>query len=205
MKINILTFQFAKNFGAILQAHALSSYLKNDLHEECEIIQYWPKYSDASWKLYLRVTDFRDILRNIYVFFNLKIKREFKLENRIMHKAISELLPLTHQVYDRDSIIKNPPIADAYICGSDQVWNFVKCFDDPTYFFDFTKSMKNVKRIGYAPSIADPWPKARWKEFKGYLANMDFISVREKSDIAVVEKLSGKAVTHVVDPVFYYW
>lgn len=77
MKINILTFQFAKNFGAILQAHALSSYLKNDLHEECEIIQYWPKYSDASWKLYLRVTDFRDILRNIYVFFNLKIKREF--------------------------------------------------------------------------------------------------------------------------------
>lgn len=28
MKINILTFQFAKNYGAILQAHALSSYIK---------------------------------------------------------------------------------------------------------------------------------------------------------------------------------
>lgn len=209
MKIKILTFQFAKNFGAILQAHALSSYLKNDLHEECEIIQYWPKYSDASWKLYFRVTDFRDFLRNVYVFFNLKLKREFKQENRIMNKAISELLPLTQQVYERDSIIKNPPIADAYVCGSDQVWNFTKCFDDSTYFFDFTKSMKNVKRIGYAPSIADPWPETRWNEFKGYLANMDFISVREKSDMAIVEKLSGKPVTHVVDPVFLkskdYW
>lgn len=209
MKIKILTFQFAKNYGAILQAHALSSYIKNDLHEECEIIQYWPKYSDASWKIYHRITDFRDLLRNIYVFFNLKFKREFMEKNRIMQKAMSELLPLTRQKYNRNIILKNPPLADAYICGSDQVWNFVKCFNDPTYFLDFTKSMKNVKRIGYAPSIADPWPVSRWDEFKGYLVNMDFISVREKSDVEVVEKLSGKHVAHVIDPVFLkskeYW
>lgn len=209
MKINILTFQFAKNYGAILQAHALSSYIKNDLHEECEIIQYWPDRSEASWKMYYRVSDLRVLLRNIYVFFNLKYKKEYKEKNRIMHKAISELLPLTHIKYNKETIHTNPPLADAYICGSDQVWNFVKCFDDPTYFFDFTKSMKNVKRIAYAPSIADPWPESRWDEFRGYLANMDFISVREKSDVEVVEKISGKRVTHVVDPVFLksteYW
>lgn len=209
MKINILTFQFAKNYGAILQAHALSSYIKNDLHEECEIIQYWPDRSEASWKMYYRISDLRVLLRNIYVFFNLKYKKEYKEKNRIMHKAISELLPLTHIKYNKETIHTNPPLADAYICGSDQVWNFVKCFDDPTYFFDFTKSMKHVKRIGYAPSIADPWPESRWDEFRGYLANMDFISVREKSDVEVVEKISGKHVTHVVDPVFLksteYW
>ena len=38
---------------------------------------------------------------------------------------------------------------------------------------------------------------------------MDSISVREKSDVAVAEKLSGKPVTHVIDPVFLktreYW
>ena len=56
MKINILTFQFAKNYGAILQAHALSSYIKNNLHEECKIIQYWPDRSEASWKMYYRVS-----------------------------------------------------------------------------------------------------------------------------------------------------
>ncbi len=209
MKINILTFQFAKNYGAILQAHALSSYIKNDLHEECEIIQYWPKHSDASWKLYYRGLGLKVILRNIFVFFNIKYKREFVAKNQVMQKAIAELLPLTKEKYTRETILKTPPVADAYICGSDQVWNFVKCFDDPTYFFDFTKSMKDVKRIGYAPSIADPWPKSRWEEFKGYLSNMDSISVREKSDVAVVEKLSCKPVTHVIDPVFLktreYW
>ena len=68
MKINILTFQFAKNYGAILQAHALSSYIKNDLHEECEIIQYCPKHSDASWNLYYRGFELKVILRNIFVF-----------------------------------------------------------------------------------------------------------------------------------------
>ena len=72
MKINILTFQFAKNYGAILQAHALSSYIKNDLHEECEIIQYWPERSDASWNMYYRGFEPKVILRNIFVFFNIK-------------------------------------------------------------------------------------------------------------------------------------
>lgn len=209
MNIKILTFQFAKNYGAILQAHALSSYIKNELQEDCKIIQYWPERSDASWRMYYRGHDLKTIIRNIYVFFNYKFKREYKAKNAVMGKAISELLPLTVEKYDRQSILSNPPIADAYICGSDQVWNFVKCFDDPTYFFDFTKGMKNVRRIGYAPSIADPWPEERWSEFREYLANMDYISVREKSDVEVVEQLSGKKVTHVIDPVFLqskeYW
>ena len=156
MRILILTFQFAKNYGAILQAHALSSYIKNELKEECEIIQYWPEKSDASWRLYYRGWKPRIILRNIYVFLNLKLRKEASEKNAIMARAISDLLPLTKKRYDYDAIHKTPPIADAYICGSDQVWNFVKCFDDPTYFFDFTKGMKNVRRIGYAPSIADP-------------------------------------------------
>lgn len=209
MKIDILTFQFAKNYGAILQAHALSSYITNDLHEDCEIIQYWPKYSDASWRMYLRGFTPKVILRNIYVFFNFKFKKDFKEKNRIMQKAISELLPLTEKKYNRESIIKNPPIADAFICGSDQIWNFVKCFDDPTYFLNFTQSMNNVRRIAYAPSIADPWPESRWDEFKGYLSNIDYISVREKNDVDIVEKLSGKPTTNVIDPVFLkhreYW
>lgn len=209
MKINILTFQFAKNYGAILQAHALSSYIKNELKEDCEIIQYWPDRSDASWKLYRRGLDPKVLLRNLYVFFNFKFKKEHKLKNAIMAKAITELLPLTKKKYTTEEIHNNPPKADAYICGSDQVWNFVKCFDDPTYFFDFTKDMKSVRRIGYAPSIADPWPESRWEEFRGYLSNMDYISVREKSDVEVVKQLSGKPVTHVIDPVFLqpkeYW
>jgi len=209
MRVLILTFQFAKNYGAILQAHALSSYIKENLKEECEIIQYWPEKSDASWRLYLRGWHPKVILRNLYVFFNRSFIKEYKKKNAIMAKAINELLPLTEKKYDYSGIHTNPPLADAYICGSDQVWNFVKCFDDPTYFFDFTKGMTNVRRIGYAPSIADPWPESRWDEFRGYLSNMDYISVREKSDVEVVEKLSGKHVTHVIDPVFLksrdYW
>ncbi|MCS2236491.1 hypothetical protein [Bacteroides faecis] len=108
MKINILTFQFAKNYGAILQAHALSSYIKNDLHEECEIIQYWPERSDASWNMYYRGFEPKVILRNIFVFFNIKFKREFRAKNQVMQKAISELLPLTKERYTRESILKHP-------------------------------------------------------------------------------------------------
>lgn len=209
MKILILTFQFAKNYGAILQAHALSSYIVNDLGLECEIIQYWPKGSNASWNMYYKGFNIKVLLRNLYVFLNLKYKSEYKKKNKVMAEAINQLLPLTPSKYSRNEILVNPPKADAYICGSDQVWNFVKCFDDPTYFFDFTKGMKGVRRIAYAPSIADPWPTERLNEFQEYLSNMDYISVREKNDVEVVSKLSEKSVHHVIDPVFLksrdYW
>ena len=75
MKINILTFQFAKNYGAILQAHALSSYIKNEEKCDCEIIQYYRKGSDPSWRLYRRGKNFRVLLRNIYVFFTFNMNR----------------------------------------------------------------------------------------------------------------------------------
>ncbi len=209
MKVQILTFQFAKNYGAILQAHALSSYIREELKEDCEIIQYWPEGSDASWKIYSSSKHPKMLIYNLYLFLNYKVRREKNKRNRIIANSINELLPLGGKRYNRATILAEPPQADAYICGSDQVWNFVNCFDDPTYFFDFTKDMKNVRRIGYAPSIADPWPESRWDEFRGYLSNMDYISVREKSDIKVVEELSGKRVIHVIDPVFLkprdYW
>ena len=149
MLVQILTFQFAKNYGAILQAHALSSYIREDLKEKCEIIQYWPEGSDASWRIYRRGRHPKILLRNIYVFFNRSFIREAKKKNIIMAEAINELLPLTEKKYDYKEIHRNPPKADAYICGSDQVWN--PHLQDFTYLFMLP--VKNVKRIGYSISM----------------------------------------------------
>ena len=62
--------------------------------------------------------------------------------------------------------------------------------------------MQNVKKIAYAPSIADPWKESSHNASRAYLKNLDFISVREESDIAIVQQLSEKKVEHVLDPVF---
>lgn len=45
MKIGILTFHWAVNYGAILQAYALQEYLKLEGHDVC-IVNYKPKNYD---------------------------------------------------------------------------------------------------------------------------------------------------------------
>lgn len=47
MKIGILTFHWATNYGAVLQTYALQSFLENEGHEVV-VINYKPsKYNDS--------------------------------------------------------------------------------------------------------------------------------------------------------------
>ena len=51
MKVGIITFSSAHNYGALLQAYALSKYLES-IGLEVEIINYRPKSIDNVYKLY---------------------------------------------------------------------------------------------------------------------------------------------------------
>ena len=50
MKIGILTYHRAHNYGAMLQAYALLSYLRNNGHD-VEIIDYWPDVHRVQYAL----------------------------------------------------------------------------------------------------------------------------------------------------------
>jgi len=208
MKIYTLTTQYAQNYGAILQAHSLASYLNSLDNVECEVLQYLPNNYDKSWKFFQKPKTFRDLLKNIYMLLRIDLLIQRKKKQSIMRASINSLLPLSKQKYDRKSILKNPPKADAFVCGSDQIWNF-KYREDPTYFLDFTKNMKNVKKIAYSPSMADSWKKDRYSAAKDYLKNLDYISLREYSTVKIAQQLTDKKVEHVLDPVFLkdkeYW
>ena len=49
MKIGILTFHWATNYGAILQAYCLQEYLTSQGHD-VTIVNYKPKQYDNNWK-----------------------------------------------------------------------------------------------------------------------------------------------------------
>lgn len=101
----------------------------------------------------------------------------------------------------------NPPEADAYIVGSDQVWNFgkgnLRIFKNVihSYFLDFGKS--ETKRISYAASWGgrNNFLGNEKSEIQKLLKNFDFISVREKMESIFVNKLvemtqNGCAIRH---------
>ena len=79
-----------------------------------------------------------------------------------------------------DELKSEPPDAEAYIVGSDQVWGFP--FDDHNtegWFLNF--GSKDTRRISYAASIGRTLTEKEIPAFARLISKLDYISVREKS------------------------
>ncbi len=201
MKVLTLTTQYANNMGAQLQCYALSRYLKENEHVDCEVLDYRPIGADKSWTFFYKPRTFRDFLKLSYSLLNVNLLRQKLKERSMMREFINKYIPVTTENYDRRRIENNPPQADAFIVGSDQIWNF-KYRLDLTYFLDFVDKSKS-KIIAYAPSIADPWEEDKAQYIKPYLERFDFLSIRENANLAQVSTLSPANNPVVVsDPVF---
>lgn len=94
----------------------------------------------------------------------------------------------------------DPPAADVYIAGSDQIWHPVhlKRKGDRAFWLDFGED--RVRRVAYAVSFGvDKCPPRLQKELSGRLSRFDALSVREESGVSICQA-AGKEAVHVLDP-----
>lgn len=204
MKIGILTFQRVHNYGALLQAYAMLSFLKK-LGHNVEFVDYWPKYHSQHYDL---IPDFwnRNFLSKLKGIFLLCIgffsilKRRKKYLNFIHHHLFLQKKPK----YLSKNELKNLPY-DLIIYGSDQIWrryqlkNF-KGFDE-VYFGEFPQNP--CIKISYAASmgILDFQPNEA-QQIQQWLHNFNAISVRELELQQHIEKFFHIPCSFVLDPVF---
>jgi hypothetical protein len=88
---------------------------------------------------------------------------------------------------------------DAFIVGSDQVWNPNFHFNSDFEFMVFTQP---GKRYSYAASFgADNIPEEFLEKYKEWLSQMHTISVREESGRNLIKALTGKEAFVHIDPV----
>lgn len=184
-KVRIISFNHALNYGAILQTYGLLEKIK-DLGCDAGVIDFRPLFLTRTyWKLG---------------------KNPYNNAKRVLNKLLfysfsNKHLSLTDRVYKKDEdLIKHPPLADVYITGSDQIWNynFVKN-DMKSFFLQFGDD--NIKRISYAASMgATAFPENTKEEIHKYLNTFDCITVREQFAKEEVEKLSGKESEITIDP-----
>ena len=200
MKIYTVTTQFANNMGALLQCYALSAYLNNEEHVDCTVLNYLPKDHHVSWSYCPKPTCFKDVLKNLLLMMPCKLYETYR-KNKKVRRFINDYIVLSKKTYTRKTILNNPPCADAYICGSDQIWNF-RLFNDHTYYLDFCDKIPGVKRISYAASITDYWNEAQIESIKPLLKRFDTLTLRDRSFVDSVAKISGRKVSFVADPVF---
>ncbi len=209
MKIKIITCHDVYNYGASLQAYALQTYLIAKEGYDVEIIDYKPDYLRVHYKFWYvprssryyalakKNVLFRFLLCCYFApkrFATYGRKRKFDAFTR-------QYLHLTRRYNSYQELVSDPPAADVYIAGSDQIWNCaLPNGKDPAYFLQF--GGKDIRRISYAASFAiSDVPKEYQLQMQSWLHSFSAISVREKTGLAILEVLKFTGC-NVVDPVF---
>lgn len=204
MDIKTLTTYDVYNYGASLQAYALQKYLIDKKHD-VEIINYQPDYLTrkydykwvnpeskfSRWKL-TRVT-YR-ILKFCQRITTLGRKRKFDEFNHNILRETSK----RYTTYKE--LCENPPIADLYIVGSDQIWNvFYEAGRDPAFYLEFVNS---AHKASYAASFSYlDIDNENLKRISKSLSTFCAVSVRERHGLDILRKM-GIDGQWVLDPVF---
>lgn len=196
MRVGILTYHNAINYGAVLQAYALQQVIKK-LGVECDIIDYAcpavdkqyrrRKISDhAHWKVYVM-----DILSG----HRLDRKKEAFEAFRDRYLSLSEkIIDPAEAAFDKYDVV---------IVGSDQVFNPKNTEGDSTYLLNFPC---NAKKVAYAASIGNTEFLALWQDkynvdYQLLLKQIDNISFREEDASRFVSNLLADSFETVLDPV----
>lgn len=152
MKIKTLTTYDVYNYGASLQAYALQHFLSN-LGHDVEIINYQPYYLTRKYD-YKWVNPESKLSKFILTRIAYRIMKYLQRQTTLRRKKAFDIF--NHQILKETSVkytsykslCDNPPKADLYIVGSDQIWNvFYEAGRDPAFFLEFVKQ-------GYKASYA---------------------------------------------------
>ena len=196
MKVAIITILDNTNYGTYLQALATGISIKK-LGYDVEIIHYTrpcmtPKgYSKA-------IFEDRGFLRWFYRCVLKYSNKTKKLKLKDIDFLKSYLL-VTKEYIGFEELVSNPPIADIYLTGSDQVWNsFYNRGIDKSFYLDFAPMGK--KRVSYAASIGMPnFPEKEIEEVTELLNKYNNITVREIAAKEILSKI-GILSNVVLDP-----
>ena len=198
-KVGIITFHASHNYGSMLQAYALQKTVEA-LGYNCEIINFRTKRQKKMYRPLPLDPRLLSVLKTIRF---PKLAFNDLRKHRLFEEFIHEYLKVTNAEYSNLQQLREANFDyDAYISGSDQIWN-TYCYDyDPAYFLDFVKG--SAKKIAYAPSMG-PRPETDVKtnndsSIKKYLSFYNALSVREEGTADRIERITGIRPTVCLDP-----
>lgn len=200
MKLALLTFHNAANYGAALQAYAFEKFLTDNGYD-CEYINYVNASRAHEYSMMWHIWD---------------SLRHGKITNALAYTLGSPFMTLRkwrfNRFYDKylkktDKVYKTSEEAvelngryDRFIVGSDQVWNPACNGDDTAFLLDFVKS--NRERISYSSSFGIASIDGEHIEaYKKNLSAFHALAVRERIGCEIVKNLTGREAQLVLDPV----
>lgn len=206
MKIGILTFHRAYNYGAFLQAFAMLTFLRSHGYD-AGMVDYMPdghadfyRFFNSYWRHSSWMGKAKHMLRKgiDYPLVSKKRKKFHQLQESLlgMEKRVKYIDPADLRQVEYDCIVY----------GSDQIW--WKCEFlayqgfDAAYWGEYVGG--RVKKIAYAPSMGSiDLKEADIPQIKRWLTHFTAVSVREKQLADALFSISGLSFPVVLDPVFF--
>lgn len=203
MKIGILTLPLHTNYGGILQAYALKKVLESKGHEVWLIDTKFNKVPPKKVFTRFLKTFLHRIQGKTSILFPLRLRNK---AYRTYTKPFIDkhIVKITKKFDDPNKIgleIKTYNF-DAYVVGSDQIWNPKYFPNIEIAFFSFLNGKDEIK-ISYAPSFgADTWNYKPEKSIlcKELIDKFHAISVREDLGQDFCLEFFGKKAELVLDP-----
>lgn len=184
-----ITYHRSDNFGSVLQCYALGEKLRQMGYDQY-VIDYRRKEVAEKYQVLQKPTSHYLLLTDAYqlLHYGALKKRQQRFEY-----FRQDYLRLSRFFTEQSDLIENPPKADAYIVGSDQVWNTDISDFDESYLLSF---VREGRKIAYAASGVAALPKEKQAYLKSAITAFDAISLREnKAAIALAQEKV------VIDPV----
>lgn len=192
MKIGLLTVHVGSNFGSVLQTVATAKLLL-ELGNEVEVINYIPPRMTISGFVKKR----KSLTNKTKAVLGLPI---MGLNKYIYGGFLKKNVTLTKPFYSKEAIAQQCRY-DAYIVGSDQVWNSVHNDGiDLTYYLNFESPGKH---IAFSSSFGrDELPQDEFNTVRNLLKTFSYISTREDSGVKILNKMGFDGVIQTIDPTF---
>lgn len=207
MKASVITLHTVDNYGSVMQTYATQKILKKCGYD-VEFVDYWRRDNlpQSRAERMLEGSTLQK-LKPLWGINNFTRKATVSILKSVLEKQrspmwrfLEEKVQLTKVRYcSYEELEANPPVADVYITGSDQVWNSIwNQGIDRSYFLDFAPAGK--PRIAFSASIGrEQLDAEEIPETKRLLEKYSAISVREESAVELLASMDIKS-TLVLDP-----
>lgn len=199
MRVAVVTWTKFNNYGTFVQAYALKEIIK-ELGHEVKILDdnlIWPENINNDFPK-------KNIIKKIVTYpFDFKNRKKYQLLNEENNKKEVKFIEFKDKYLSIDDNSYDyrylNDYYDAFICGSDQIWDMTDKVFCKHYYLDFVND--NNLKISYAPSCGKTTDsKNKHQLISNLLRNFDSISVREETGRDLLQNFTDKNISVVLDP-----
>ena len=196
MKIALMTWHHAANYGTAYQAYALKTIIEE---QGCKVdlIDYRRLSNSPLHKISI-LDYFYGLIRHATHL--TKKNMSYTIKKKVFEDFYNNKFTYTPNCLSNQDFQCLNDIYDGFVCGSDQIWG--PEWFDPRYFLDFVIEID--KLIAYAPSLGvDAIDDLSLRdEYFDLVNRFSHVSVRERTGCELLKKICKREdIVNVLDPV----